>query len=176
MKLTAQSPAALVLKHKALDWIGNRKRIDFWLFVDKIYDLEVYAIIDWLKKKGLFRSYAMTGLRVMFAYHHNNIEAILDELPDLKELLGQGNCGETQEMLKEILENQRKLLELGITDTKLPPSPIAAQPATTGRPLTSKQLAAPSFAEDEDDVLPIATKAAQSNSSMNFVNALQNLH
>jgi len=90
----AQNRSALVrTTHKVREWIGDRKRVDFWLYVNKARDLETFEIIGWFKSKGLFRSSAISGLRAIWAYRNNDVEMLLAEMPNLIEMLGSKNSG-----------------------------------------------------------------------------------
>lgn len=166
-KVIAQNRVALALQHKVQDWIGNRMRIDFWLYVDKMRDLEVLEIITWFKSKGLFRNRVMTGLRVMFAYDNNDLEGIFNELPNLKSMIGQ-RCDE--DLKAELIAIKRLILERD----NLPPSPIAALPSITGKPLPAPALPMPVF-DDDDEPLLAVHKGDGVDSAANFVRCIGGL-
>jgi hypothetical protein len=147
----------------------NRITLSFQLDVAKDNVEFFIAVKEWLAGQRSWKRYMMDGLRLFYDLKNGSTAVLLELFPNIREMLGQG-CND--DLKSELAELRRILLE-----REIPPTGTAImQPLTTGKQLSSKQLTAPTFAEDEDDVLPIATKAAQSNSSMNFVNALQNLH
>lgn len=185
MNLTSQNRVALVLQHKVPTWIGNRMRIDFWLYVNKARDLEAFEIIEWFKSKGLFRSSAISGLRVLWAYYNNKPDMIIEELPNLREMLqitpppapdGGGQLDEIKGLLEVIAAQQKA--NNGYTMASQPPLP-GLQPMT---PTTGKQIASPTFAlpvfEDDDDEIPTLKLATstRNDASKNFLNGLRGLH
>lgn len=134
----AQNRSALVrTSHKVREWIGDRKRVDFWLYVNKARDIETLEIIQWFKSKGLFRANAIAGLRAMWAYKNNDVEMLLAEMPDLLKILegkvssgGAGGLDEIKGMLEYVIANQKtgNKYEMQSTVTapaKLPAAPVA---------------------------------------------------
>ncbi len=174
MNLAVSGNLALALQHKVQSMIGNRVRIDFWLYIDKARDIETFEIIDWFKSKGLFRRNVIAGLHAMWAYKNNDVDALLAEMPDLLKMLEGKISGGGGGELAEINRKLNLILEREIT-IELPPSQIAAKPAGL------KAIAAPSFAlpvfEDEDEFPTLKlSKNESGEAGMNFLKSMTSIH
>lgn len=168
----AQSAYALVQ-----DWIGSRMQIRFWLSLDKREDCEVLEIIDCMKDKRTFRRSVMIGLRIVWELKHAKVDTLLKEFPQVVDWLkvkltppAPSGAGGLDEIINKKLD---LILERGITDTALPPSPIAAQPAGL------KALAAPAFAmptfDDDEDLPTVVVNKVASNAGRNFLKSFEGL-
>lgn len=172
-KSFAQNANALVQ-----DWIGTRKQVSLWLDVSIHRELETLGIIDMMKSTRTFRRSVITGLRVVWAYSKRDKDAILQELPDLREILGLGQGGD-DDLKKELAEVKRLILEQQAHG--IPPSQtgytMTSTPPTTGKLLTNaKPLALPSF--DDDDDLPTLALAKNTSvdAGLNFLQQLSGIH
>lgn len=175
-KSFAQNANALVR-----DWIGTRKQVSLWLDVSIHRELETLGIIDMMKSTRTFRRSVITGLRVVWAYNKRDKDAILQELPDLREILGLGQGGD-DDLKKELAEVKRLILEQQAHG--IPPSQTGytmastPQPLTTGKPLaTAKPLALPAFDDDDDMPTLISTvKNVSIDAGLNFLQQLSGIH
>lgn len=165
------------------DMAGVRKQVQVWLYLNKANDLETFEIIEYLKSKRQFRSSMMLGLKIVFEAGQGRYDTLLMSFPDVVEKLRikvlppPPTPPDNTDLLKEILENQRLILEQGVASfPPMRPNEVVMQ-STTG-----KQIAAPTFAlpvfEDDDDDLPTLklAKSATNNATKNFLNGLQGLH
>lgn len=162
---------------KALTSEPVRPRITFRFQLDIGRDnVEFFSQLQkYLAAKKSWKRYAMDGLRLIYDLKNGSTAVLLELFPNIRDMLGQG-CGDTNDMLREILDNQRKLLERGITDASIPQTPLAALPANGGpKPLNAPTFAMPTW-DDEDDV-KIETRRDTSNSAVNnFMKAMSSLH
>lgn len=168
------------------DWSGTRKQVSLWLDLKIVRDIEALEIIQMMKSKREFRRSVMLGLKIVWELRQGRVDTLLKEFPDVVKLLQIKTTPppptDNSDILNEILRNQRLLLERGIT-ADLPPSPIAAQPLSSGqktldapKQITSKQFALPVFDDDDDDIPTVViTKATSDTWSNNFLKGLAGL-
>lgn len=166
---------------KALMPTKTRSRITLGFQLDIAKDnVEFFlAVKEWLSGKRSWKRYMMDGLRLFYDLSNGSTIVLLELFPNIREMLGQG-CDDNSEMLREILENQRLLLERGIA----PPandSGLLMQPPPAPKQLAGfKPLAAPTFAVEDDDDLPAislrVSENAGSEACANFMRGLSQLH
>lgn len=174
----AQNAFAQNAKTLMREWIGTRKQIAFLLDLSVERDSEAFEIIGQFKSKRVFLPSVITGLKIVYELKNARVDTLLKEYPDVVEWLRVKLTPTTTPPDTSGVEQRLDNIERLLLEREIPPTGTAImqplQPLTNCKTLTSKPLPLP---EDDDDPLPvIATKVATSNSSMNFVNALQNLH
>lgn len=182
MKTT--SPKAVAQSAKALvrDWAGTRKRISLWLDLSVSRDWDTLEIIEYMKRKRIFRSSVITGLRIVYEAGQGRFDTLLMTYPDVIEKLRikitppppppdtkalEDRVKQLQELLEILVANQKANNSYTMTST----------PPTTGKLLaTAKPLALPSFDDDDDLPTMMIAKNKDTNAAKNFVTAMMKLY
>ena len=173
-----------MVTHSATSTKGNRKRKrvyvprrtrKFQLRNSHPQDMHVAEILDYARSKRQEVTMIRNAVQLEYSLGQGDMSILLERFPWIVEALkvaAPPAPPDNTELLNEILRNQRLLLERGITDTRLPPSPIAAAP----KPLATKAVvSAPTF--DDDDDLPTVTVSKNKDTDLaaNFLKSLSGL-
>lgn len=169
------SPSATSTKrnHKRKRTYIPRRTRKFQLRTTHAEDMHVAEILDYARSERREVTMIRAAIQLQHSLEQGDPSILFERFPwiikAVKDIVGGGggDLSEIKSMLEVVMAQQKS--NGGYE--------MASQPLTNCKTLTSKPLPAPVFDDDSEDELPvIATKAATSNSSMNFVNALQNLH
>lgn len=169
-----ESPSVTSTKrnHKRKRTYIPRRTRKFQLRTTHAEDMHVAEILDYARSERREVTMIRAAIQLQHSLEQGDPSILFERFPWIIEAVkamvggGGGELSEIKSMLEMVMAQQKSNNGYQMT----------SQPATTGRPLTSKQLTAPSFADDEDDVLPIATKAnanAGSDACANFLRGLQ---
>jgi hypothetical protein len=167
---------------RALMPAKTRSRITLGFQLDIAKDnVEFFlAVKEWLAGQRSWKRYMMDGLRLFYDLSSGSTVVLLELFPNIREMLGQG-CDDNSETLREILENQRLLLERGIAPPAngngllMQPLSGGQQPITTGKTLGGfKPLPPPT--DDEDLPAIITRKDTNTDCNANFMKGLSQLH
>lgn len=178
---------AEVVSHSVTSTKGGRKRKrvyvprrtrKFQLRNGHPQDMHVAEILDYARSKRQEVTMIRNAVQLEYSLGQGDMAILLERFPWVSEALkppAPPAPPDNTELLNEILRNQRLILERGITDTRLPPSPIAAAPLATGKQIAAPALAMPSF-DDDDDLPTVVLKKNDLDPGSNLLKSIARIH
>lgn len=152
--------------------MGYRVMQKFWLDLEKPDHEEVNEIIYTLKSARTYSKAIRDGLRLIIDLHRGNLDVLFELFPWVRaEFLEHIVAVQPQKSEAELaITRQLARIEELLASNKSSPA-LDTQGRGGPKPMTVPQVAAPVF-DDEDDELPVITKAkATGSAAQNFLNS-----
>lgn len=149
-----------------------RMRFDFQLNVAKNEEFAIAEQISFLKQQGLYSKTVRDGIRLVSDLREGNLDVLFELFPWVRaEFLEHIVAVQPQKSEAELaIARQLARIEELLASDKSSPA-LDTQGGGGPKPMTVPQVAAPVF-DDEDDELPVITKAkATGSAAQNFLNS-----
>lgn len=145
-----------------------RLQFKFWLDVNKPGEESIADIIEKLKNTRRYTEAVRSGLRLFWDLSQGKTDVLLELFPFVKQALGNGGGDDSGGLRDEIAE-LKALIQEGRIEPIAPPAPTGLKPLGG-----LKQFAAPSFADEDEDMGLVVSKAegGGNDATQNFLNAM----